>query len=38
MKKVIIIKESAINHNVDINIADKLIYVAADVGVDYVKF
>ena len=38
MKKVIIIAEAGVNHNGDINIAKKLIDVAAEAGVDYVKF
>jgi N-acetylneuraminate synthase/N,N'-diacetyllegionaminate synthase len=37
-KKVIIIAEAGVNHNGDINIAKKLIDVAAESGVDYVKF
>jgi N,N'-diacetyllegionaminate synthase len=37
-KKVIIIAEAGVNHNGDINIAKRLIDVAADAGVDYVKF
>ena len=36
--KVIIIAEAGVNHNGDILIAKKLIDVAADAGVDYVKF
>ncbi|MDA7779594.1 N-acetylneuraminate synthase [Flavobacteriaceae bacterium] len=38
MKKVIIIAEAGVNHNGDINTAKKLIDVAAEAGVDYVKF
>jgi N,N'-diacetyllegionaminate synthase len=38
MGKVIIIAEAGVNHNGDINLAKKLIDVAADAGVDYVKF
>ena len=38
MKKVIIIAEAGVNHNGDIILAKKLIDVAADAGVDYVKF
>ncbi|WP_301199171.1 N-acetylneuraminate synthase [Plebeiibacterium marinum] len=34
----IIIAEAGVNHNGDINIAKKLIEVAAECGVDYVKF
>lgn len=36
--KVLIIAEAGVNHNGDINLAKKLIDVAADAGVDYVKF
>uniref|UniRef100_UPI00404A68A0 N-acetylneuraminate synthase n=1 Tax=Flavobacterium sp. TaxID=239 RepID=UPI00404A68A0 len=35
---VIIIAEAGVNHNGDINIAKKLIEVAADCNVDYIKF
>ena len=35
---VIIIAEAGVNHNGDINLAKQLIDVAADAGVDYVKF
>ena len=35
---VIIIAEAGVNHNGDIHIAKKLIDVAAEAGVDYVKF
>ena len=38
MEKVIIIAEAGVNHNGDIQIAKKLIDVAVDAGVDYVKF
>lgn len=38
MSKVIIIAEAGVNHNGDLNMAKKLIDVAADAGVDYVKF
>ena len=38
MNKVIIIAEAGVNHNGDIEIAKKLIDVAVDAGVDYVKF
>lgn len=37
-EKVIIIAEAGVNHNGDINLAKKLIDVAVDAGVDYVKF
>ena len=36
--KVLIIAEAGVNHNGDMNKAKKLIDVAADAGVDYVKF
>ncbi|MCO4293110.1 N-acetylneuraminate synthase [Solitalea sp. MAHUQ-68] len=36
--KVLIIAEAGVNHNGDINLAKKLIDVASDAGVDYVKF
>ncbi|MNE11332.1 N,N'-diacetyllegionaminic acid synthase [compost metagenome] len=36
--KVLIIAEAGVNHNGDINLAKKLIDVAAEAGVDYVKF
>lgn len=35
---VIIIAEAGVNHNGDINLAKKLVDVAAEAGVDYVKF
>lgn len=38
MNKVIIIAEAGVNHNGDLNTAKQLIDVAADAGVDYVKF
>jgi N-acetylneuraminate synthase len=38
MDKVIIIAEAGVNHNGDIDLAKKLIDVAVDAGVDYVKF
>ena len=38
MQKVIIIAEAGVNHNGDIETAKRLIDVAADAGVDYVKF
>jgi N,N'-diacetyllegionaminate synthase len=38
MDKVIIIAEAGVNHNGDIQVAKKLIDVAVDAGVDYVKF
>lgn len=38
MVKVIIIAEAGVNHNGDINLAKKLIDVAVEAGVDYVKF
>lgn len=36
--KIIIIAEAGVNHNGDMNIARKLIDIAAAAGVDYVKF
>jgi N-acetylneuraminate synthase/N,N'-diacetyllegionaminate synthase len=38
MKKVIIIAEAGVNHNGDIKLAKKLIDVASEAKVDYVKF
>ena len=38
MSKTLIIAEAGVNHNGDINLAKKLIDVAAQAGVDYVKF
>lgn len=37
-KKVLIIAEAGVNHNGDIKKAKKLIDVACNAGVDYVKF
>lgn len=37
-KKVLIIAEAGVNHNGDLQLAKELIKVAADCGVDYVKF
>lgn len=37
-EKVIIIAEAGVNHNGNIELAKKLIDIAADAGVDYVKF
>jgi N,N'-diacetyllegionaminate synthase len=37
-KKVIIIAEAGVNHNGDLNLAKRLIDVAAHAGADYVKF
>src|SRR5690554_5259631 len=37
-EKVIIIAEAGVNHNGDIELAKQLIDVAAEAGVDYVKF
>ncbi len=37
-KKVIIIAEAGVNHNGDLHLAKKLIDIAADAKVDYVKF
>ena len=37
-KKVIVIAEAGVNHNGDLNMAKKLIDVAAEAGADYVKF
>ncbi|MGB3946580.1 MAG: N-acetylneuraminate synthase [Bacteroidia bacterium] len=37
-KSTIIIAEAGVNHNGDINLAKKLIDIAADAGADYVKF
>ena len=36
--KTIIIAEAGVNHNGDMEVAKQLIDVAADAGVDYVKF
>ena len=38
MNKTIIIAEAGVNHNGDINMAKRLIDVAVDASVDYVKF
>lgn len=38
MKKVIIIAEAGVNHNGNVSVAKKLIDVASEAGVDYVKF
>jgi len=38
MNKTIIIAEAGVNHNGDIQKAKRLIDVAVDAGVDYVKF
>ncbi len=38
MKHTLIIAEAGVNHNGDINLAKKLIDVAAEAGVDFVKF
>ena len=38
MNKVIIIAEAGVNHNGDIELAKKLIDIAVEAGVDYVKF
>ena len=38
MNKTIIIAEAGVNHNGDIETAKRLIDVASDAGVDYVKF
>ena len=38
MKKIYIIAEAGINHNGDISIAKKLIDIASDAGVDFIKF
>ena len=38
MSKTIIIAEAGVNHNGNIKIAKKLIDIAADAGVDYIKF
>jgi len=38
MNKIIIIAEAGVNHNGDINTAKRLIDVAAEAGVDYIKF
>jgi N,N'-diacetyllegionaminate synthase len=38
MSRVVIIAEAGVNHNGNIELAKKLVDVAADAGVDYVKF
>lgn len=38
MSRTLIIAEAGVNHNGDIRLAEKLIDVAAEAGVDYVKF
>ena len=38
MKKTLIIAEAGVNHNGDIKVAEKLIDIGAQAGVDYVKF
>lgn len=38
MSRVVIIAEAGVNHNGSIELAKKLVDVAADAGVDYVKF
>ena len=38
MKHTLIIAEAGVNHNGSMELARKLIDVAADAGVDYVKF
>lgn len=38
MKKTLIIAEAGVNHNGDINNAIKLIDIAVEAGVDYIKF
>ncbi len=38
MNKVVIIGEAGVNHNGDIKLAKKLIDVAVEAGVDYIKF
>lgn len=38
MERTLIIAEAGVNHNGDIEIAKKLIDVAAEAGVDYIKF
>lgn len=38
MSRVIIIAEAGVNHNGDLNIAKRLIEIAAEAGCDYVKF
>ena len=38
MEKIIIIAEAGVNHNGDLNIAKRLVDMAAESGADYVKF
>ena len=38
MNKTIIIAEAGVNHNGNLSLAKKLVKVAADAGVDYIKF
>ncbi len=38
MKKTIIIAEAGVNHNGSLELAKKLVDVAADAGADFVKF
>jgi len=38
MNKVTVIAEAGVNHNGDLNVAKKMIEVAAEAGADYVKF
>ena len=38
MGKVLIIAEAGVNHNGSLELAKRLIDVAAEAGVDYVKF
>ena len=38
MSRTIIIAEAGVNHNGDIETAKRLIDIASDAGVDYVKF
>ena len=38
MNKTIIIAEAGVNHNGDLQVAKKMIRVAAEAGADYVKF
>ncbi|MBK1992311.1 N-acetylneuraminate synthase [Campylobacter sp. 2018MI35] len=38
MKKTLIIAEAGVNHNGDLNLAKKMIEVAAECGADFVKF
>ena len=38
MKPTFIIAEAGVNHNGDVNIAEKLIYAAGEAGADAIKF